>query len=287
MTTQRRSEQRWLVTGASSGFGREIARAVLDAGGSVLATARKPETLADLAHRFPDRCAVQSLDVTDSRQIAEAVRVGADRLGGIDVLVNNAGHGLLDSVEEADDAAVRHLFEVHFFAVVNMIRAVLPGMRAQRRGWIVNISSSGGRLSAPGLGYYSAAKHAVEGLSKGLRGEVAGLGIGVTVVEPGSFRTAFGNALAARDDWGPDYLDSVGVLAGRVKGAEGKEPGNPAEAARSILSALDAEEPPRQLLLGPDAIDGVRAALEAELAEVAAWAPLGLGTAFEDPRTSR
>lgn len=276
-----RSQQRWLVTGASSGFGREIARAVLEAGGSVLATARRPEAVADLASAFPGRCVVQRLDVTDRAEAAEAVAAGIERLGGIDILVNNAGYGLLDSVEEADEAAIRHLFEVNFFGVANMVRAALPSMRAQRRGWIVNISSSGGRLSAPSLGYYSAAKHAVEGLSKALRAEVGNLGIGVTVVEPGSFRTAFaGSAMETRDRWAPDYADTVGFIVGRVKANEGQEPSDPAKAASAILTALDADEPPRQLLLGPDAVKGVRAQVEGELAEIDRWVGLGEATLF-------
>ncbi len=276
-----RSQQRWLITGSSSGFGREIALAVLKAGGSVLATARRPESVADLVAQWPDRCVSHRLDVTDSAQIADAIQIGSDRLGGIDVLVNNAGYGMLDSVEEADDAAIRHMFEVNFFAAVNMIRATLPGMRAQRRGWIVNISSSGGRLSAPGLGYYSAAKHAIEGLSKALRGEVTGLGIGVTVVEPGSFRTAFGgDALKTRDQQAADYAETVGVVVGRVKGSKGQQTGDPVKAARTIVDALDANAPPRQLLLGPDAVNGVRMELTAEMAEMDQWATLGMQTSF-------
>jgi NADP-dependent 3-hydroxy acid dehydrogenase YdfG len=276
-----RSQQRWLITGTSSGFGREIALAVLKAGGSVLATARRPEALADLVAQWPDRCVAHRLDVTDRAQIADTIRIGTERLGGIDILVNNAGYGMLDSIEEADEALIRQLFEVNFFAAANMIRAALPGMRAQRRGWIVNISSSGGRLSAPGLGYYSAAKHAIEGLSKALRTEVERLGIGVTVVEPGSFRTAFaGSALKTRDGQAADYVETVGFVVGRVRGSEGHQAGDPAKAARAIVAALDAEAPPRQLLLGLDAVKGVRMELEAELAELERWTALGMQTGF-------
>jgi NADP-dependent 3-hydroxy acid dehydrogenase YdfG len=276
-----RSQQRWLITGTSSGFGREIALAVLKAGGSVLATARRPDSVADLVTQWPDQCITHKLNVTDANQIADAIQFGTERLGGIDVLVNNAGYGMLDSVEEADDAAIRQMLEVNFFAAANMIRAVLPGMRSQRRGWIVNISSSGGRLSAPGLGYYSAAKHAIEGLSKALRSEVERLGIGVTVVEPGSFRTGFaGDALETRDRQVADYAETVGFVVGRVKGSKGEQAGDPVKAASAIVAALDADAPPRQLLLGSDAVKGVRMELAAEMAELERWAELGMQTAF-------
>ncbi|MFC4595654.1 oxidoreductase [Sphingobium tyrosinilyticum] len=278
-----RSQQTWLVTGASSGFGRAIVLAVLAAGGRVIATARDPATLRDIAPHGEKRCLTLPLDATVKSQVANAIAAGEEAFDSIDILVNDAGYGLLDSVEDADEAAIRAIFEVNFFGTANMIRAALKGMRARKRGWIVNIASSGGRLSAPALGYYSAAKHAVEGLSKALREEVEPLGIGVTVVEPGNFRTDFaGRSLVLGAPPPIHYANTVGRIINRVERRRESEVGDPARAADAIIKAVDADNPPQQLLLGADAIAGVRAELLRELEEVERWEMLGTRTAFEE-----
>src|SRR6201997_3421573 len=181
----------WLITGCSTGLGRALAEAVIGAGHNAVVTARDVGKVADLADTGPQRVLVVALDVTEPAQVTAAVQQAEERFGGVDVLVNNAGYGYRGAVEEGDDADVRELFETHFFGSVAMIKAVLPGMRARRSGAIVNISSIGAQLTPVGSGYYSAAKAATEGMSGALRGELAPLGISVTVVEPGAFRTDF------------------------------------------------------------------------------------------------
>jgi NAD(P)-dependent dehydrogenase (short-subunit alcohol dehydrogenase family) len=181
----------WLITGCSTGLGRALAEAVIGTGHNAIVTARSVSGVADLAETTPERVLAVALDVTRPHQVVSAVRQAEERFGGVDALVNNAGYGYRAAVEEGDDADVRTLFETHFFGTVAMIKAVLPGMRARRRGAIVNISSIGAQLTPVGSGYYSAAKAAIEGLSGALRGELAPLGISVTIVEPGAFRTDF------------------------------------------------------------------------------------------------
>src|SRR6202046_286579 len=194
--------QTWLITGCSTGFGRELALAVLARGWHAAVTARNPADIAGIASAHPERSLALKLDVRERGQIAEAVEQTETRFGAIDVLVNNAGYGYRAAVEEASEQDIRDLFDTNFFGLVFMTQAVLPGMRARKQGHIVNISSVAGRMAHPGSGYYSASKFAVEGLSDGLRKELAPLGIGVTVVEPGGFRTDFaGQAAQAIADY--------------------------------------------------------------------------------------
>lgn len=277
----RRSQQNWLVTGASSGFGREIARAVIASGGTVFATARNPDALRSLVAGAAGRCFAHPLDVTNSDAVTAAVTAAETALGSIDVLVNNAGYGLLGSVEHAPADAIRTMFAVNYFGAVDLIRAVLPGMRIRGRGWIVNVSSIGGRVAAPAIGHYCASKHALGGLSKALRDEVSPFGIGVTVVEPGSFRTDFaGRSLVAAEEHDPGYAATISRIATAVRGGSGRERGDPARAAAAILAALDLPEPPRQLVLGPDALALARKAAEADQAELDQFAALGSATDF-------
>jgi NAD(P)-dependent dehydrogenase (short-subunit alcohol dehydrogenase family) len=269
----------WLITGSSSGLGRDLARAVLDAGHNAVITARDLDSVKDLVDSHPDTALAVGLDVTDHGEVAEAVRLGEQRFGAVDVLVNNAGYGYRAAVEEGDDADVATLFATNFFGPVALIKAVLPGMRARRHGAIVNISSIGARICPAGSGYYSAAKSALEGMSGSLRKELAPLGISVTVVEPGAFRTEFaGRSLQQSATVIDDYAETAGKRRKEVDTAHGTQPGDPARAAQAILAAVEADAPPALLLLGPDALSAVRGVIDAQLAELTEWEATSRGT---------
>jgi len=271
----------WLITGCSTGLGRALAEAVIGAGHNAVVTARDVIRVADLAEATPERVLAVALDVTDSEQVKSAVQQAQERFGGIDVLVNNAGYGYRAAVEEGDDRDVRTLFETHFFGTVAMIKAVLPGMRAQRRGAIVNISSIGAQLTPVGSGYYAAAKAAIEGVSGSLRDELAPLGISVTVVEPGAFRTDFaGRSLMQSDTVIDDYAATAGQRRKENDTMHGKQPGDPAKAGAAIIAAVESSEPPSFLLLGPDALAAYRHKADARSAEIARWEQLTAGTDF-------
>ncbi len=279
----KRSEQVWFITGASSGLGREIAQAVLEKGGRVVATARNPGDLDQIVAQGAGNAIALALDVTDPEQISAAVQAAEDHFGSIDVLVNNAGYGYLHGVEEADEQAVRRMFDVNFFGLANATRAVLPGMRARRRGWIVNISSMVGRVAMACSGYYSATKFAVEGLSMSLRAEVEPLGIGVTSIQPGPIRTDFaGRSLVTGETWADDYDATVGVGIRFSKDLDGQQKGDPVLCARAIVDAVDAPNPPHQLVLGQMSCDLISAELEKEQAELAQWRETGLHTDFRE-----
>ena len=273
----------WLITGCSSGLGRSLAEAVLAAGHSAVVTARDEAKVADLAVGAGDRVLPAALDVTDPVQVADVVRQAEERFGSIDVLVNNAGYGYRAAVEEGDDADVRALFETHFFGTVVMIRAALPGMRARRSGAIVNVSSIGATITPAGSGYYAGAKAAVEGMSGSLRSELAPLGISVTVVVPGGFRTDFsGRSLTQSRTVIGDYAETAGKRRKEHDTTHGTQPGDPARAAQAIITAIESAEPPALLLLGTDALTGYRRVLTAALAEADAWEQLTTSTDFED-----
>jgi NAD(P)-dependent dehydrogenase (short-subunit alcohol dehydrogenase family) len=263
----------WFITGCSSGIGREIAKAALAKGFNTVVTARNPDTAADIAQGHEANALTLKLDVTNSTQIAEAVTAAEAKFGGIDVLVNNAGYSYRAAVEEGDDAEVRRMFETNLFGLINMTKAVLPGMRARRRGHIINISSVAGRFSAAGTSYYAATKFAVNGLSDGLAKEVAPLGIKVTIIEPGPFRTDFGGR-SIRDPANPiaDYAETAGKTRAFFSSRSGKQDGDPARAAQAILNVAAMEKPPLHLLLGAAALTGVRAELETRLRELDDWA---------------
>jgi NAD(P)-dependent dehydrogenase (short-subunit alcohol dehydrogenase family) len=269
----------WLITGCSTGLGRALAEAVIDAGHNAVVTARDVTKVADIAGRAADRVLPAALDVTDPGQIASVVQQAEQRFGGIDVLVNNAGYGYRAAVEEGDDADVRTLFETHFFGTVATIKAVLPGMRARRSGTIVNITSIGVQLTIVGSGYYSAAKAAVEGMSGALRGEVAPLGISVIVVEPGAFRTDFaGRSLTETSTVIDDYEPTVGQRRKQRDTMHGNQPGDPAKAATAIITAVESTEPPAFLLLGNDALAGYRYMADSRAKEIASWEMLTTST---------
>jgi NAD(P)-dependent dehydrogenase (short-subunit alcohol dehydrogenase family) len=267
----------WFVTGSTSGFGRALVDAARGRGDRVVATARRPELLTDLE---ADDVLVLGLDVTREEAIEPALDAAVERFGRVDVLVNNAGIGFVGALEEASLADLRRVMETMFFGPAALTRAVVPRMRAQASGAIVQISSQGGQVTAPGFSAYCAAKFALEGLSEAVAAEVAPFGVRVLIVEPGSFRTdLLGRSLhvAAPMD---EYVATVGATRAYVESEDGRQAGDPAKAAAAIIEALDADDPPLRLALGTDAIEAIRAKHQALRAELARWEELGRATAF-------
>lgn len=274
--------RKWFITGASSGFGRAIAEAALAAGDTVVAAARRPDAMADLVDSAPDRIAAVALDVTDPDRIAAAVGEVLDRHGRIDVLVNNAGRGVIGAVEETTNDELRDLMDLHFFGPAALTRAVLPHMRERGSGAIVQMSSMGGRFTFPGAGAYSATKFALEGWSEALAKEVDQFGIRVVIVEPGAFRTSFNGSGALQiSEAIPDYDGLIGPVRSGMAEDDGTQPGDPAKAAAAILQAIDSPDPPLRLALGNDAVDSISNALDEAKAELAAWENIGRATAFD------
>jgi NAD(P)-dependent dehydrogenase (short-subunit alcohol dehydrogenase family) len=270
-----------LITGASSGFGRALANAALSRGDSVVAAARSTEALEDLSP--PERVQVIPLDITDAEQRDTAVAHAVERFGRIDVLVNNAGRTQVGAVEETTDEELRALFELHFFAPAALTRAVLPHMRRQGGGTIVQMSSVGGQVTAPGFGAYCATKFALEGLTETLRDEVAPFGIHTLIVEPGAFRTGLFRRGAAYESAAmPEYADTVGPTRDYVRNNHGLQPGDPVKAANAILHALDQSDPPLRLVLGADAIGNIEERLRAVSDELEAWRSVGEATAIDE-----
>jgi NAD(P)-dependent dehydrogenase (short-subunit alcohol dehydrogenase family) len=269
----------WLITGCSTGLGRAFAQAALDRGHDVVVTARDVAKVKDLADAHPSTALALALDVTDDDQVTSAVRAAEDRFGSVDVLVNNAGYGYRAAVEEGEDDAVRQLFDTHVPGTVRTIKAVLPGMLARRAGTIVNLSSIGARISPAGSGYYAAAKAAVEALTLSLRKEVAPLGLTAMVVEPGAFRTDFaGRSLTQAAEPIDDYAETAGRRRKEHDTVHGTQPGDPAKAAAVLLDAVESGDAPYMLLLGNDASDGFRSALDALREEVDAWQDVSRST---------
>ncbi len=270
----------WLITGASSGFGRAIAQAALAAGDTVVAGVRRLTAVDDLAAGYPGRVTAAELDVTNGSQVTAAVQQTLASYGRVDVLVNNAGRGLVGAVEETADSELRDLMDLHFFGPAALIRAVLPSMRDRRSGAIVNLTSQGGRFSFPGVGAYSATKFALEGLSEALAPEVAPFGIKVLIVEPGAFRTGFaGGALEQAPAIGA-YADITASARGDLPASSGSQPGDPVKAADAILRALASPDTPLRLALGSDAADNVAAYLDRCRAEFSAWEQVTRGTDY-------
>lgn len=263
----------WFITGCSTGFGRELAQSVLRRGWRAVVTARDASRVQDLVAGHEANALALSLDVTKADEIAAAVRQAEERFRAVDVLVNNAGYGYQSSIEEGVESEIRAQFDTNVFGLAAMTRAVLPGMRARRRGHIVNISSLAGFVGFPGSGYYAATKHAVEGLSDALAKEVAPLGIKVTCVEPGPFRTDWaGRSLKQTRTSIADYQETVGARLATTAGYSGQQPGDPVRAVEAIIEAVEADESPAHLVIGAIALDGVGNKLRATLAEVEAWA---------------
>ena len=278
----------WLITGCSKGLGRALAAQVLAKGYRVVVTARRAADIADLVAAHGDAALAVELDVTDPAQISAAVSAAEDRFSGVDVLVNNAGYGYLAAIEEGEDADVRALFETDLFGPLNLVKAVLPGMRARRRGHIVNISSIGGLVTYPGVGYYHMVKFGIEAMSETLAKEVAPLGIGVTVVAPGAFRTDFRGPAsikqsATRID---DYGDTAGKSRVGTQAGHGKQAGDPMRGARAIITAVEAERAPVHLLIGGDALDQLRGKLDRLRRETDAWEEITRSTDFQSSDTA-
>lgn len=278
-----RKDAVWLITGCSKGLGRALAEEVLAAGYRVVVTARRQEDIADFTVKHGDVALAVALDVTDRAQIHATMAAAEQRFGGVDVLVNNAGYGYLAAIEEGDDADMRALFEADLFAPVALIKAALPAMRARRSGHIVNISSIGGLVTYPGVGYYHMVKFGVEALSDALAKEVAPLGIAVTVVAPGAFRTDFRGPASIKQSATliADYAETAGKARAGTQAGHGKQQGDPARGARAIIAAVKAEKPPVHLLIGGDALDQVRTKLDDMRRETDAWEGVTRSTDFQ------
>lgn len=272
----------WFVTGASSGLGRAFAEHALAQGDAVVATARDPARLTDLAAQAPDRVLALALDVDRPGAARAAVEAAVARFGGIDVLVANAGRGIVGAVEETPEAELRALMETNFFGTVAVIRAALPVLRTQRRGAIVAVSSLNGQASIAGIGVYSASKFALEGLCEALAEELAPFGVKVLIVEPGAFRTGIlGSALRTMPAIDA-YEGTAGATRDRLRQLHGAQPGDPSKVPPAVDRALAAEWTPLRLQLGADAVDAVRGHAETLLADLAAWEKVALATGFDD-----
>ncbi len=273
----------WFITGCSTGFGRELARLVLERGWRAVVTARNSDQIADLIKGHEYSALALKLDVTDATQVEAAAKAAQERFGQVDVLVNNAGYGYLAAVEEGEDREVRAMFEANFFGLVAMTNAMLPGMRARRSGCIVNISSVGGLASFPATGYYHATKYAVEGLSESLAQEVAPLGIKVVIVEPGPFRTNWaGPSIKQSGTRIQDYEATAGVRRTQTEERSGKQQGDPVRAAEAIITAVQSSEPPLHLVLGKPALEIARKKLTTLKANFDAWESTTLGADFPE-----
>ena len=284
--TTSREKPVWFITGCSTGFGRELARQVLELGFRTVVTARNPADVKDLAAL--GEALVLKLDVTDQRQISAAIKAAEKQFGRIDVLVNNAGIGYFAAVEESEDNEVRRMFEINVFGLGRMIQAVLPGMRKRRKGFIVNIASVAGLRSFPSLGYYSATKFAVEGLSEALWQEIEPLGIKLMVVEPSGFRTDWaGRSANESKQQMADYAATAGAARREVRADSGKQPGDPVRAAQAIVKAVESPKPPHHLLLGNDAYEGATAKLAALAKEFKAWESVARGADFPKKQSGR
>ncbi|WP_260706357.1 oxidoreductase [Edaphobacter flagellatus] len=275
------SDRVWFITGASTGFGRILAEEVLKRGERVVATARKVEQVKDLEEKFPGKALAVTLDVTKQEQVDAALAKTLERFGRVDVLVNNAGYGVAGAIEEVSEAELAPMYETNVFGLLRVTRTFLPQLRKQRSGHILNLSSIGGLTAGPGWGLYQSTKFAVEGLSEALAQEVAPLGIKLTIVEPGPFRTDFlgrsGVEAAKRIH---DYDATAGNARRYMNEQDGKQPGDPLKAVQAMIQVVDEENPPLRLLLGAGALKRVREKIDRWQKELAAWEPVTVGADF-------
>ncbi|SCB69156.1 Uncharacterized oxidoreductase yusZ [Bacillus mycoides] len=272
----------WFITGASKGFGRALVEAALEQGDMVVATARKPEILAQ-SFQDNNHLLILPLDVTNSYQIQESVEKAIEKFGHIDILVNNAGYGLLGAVEEANLEEVKQVFSTNVFGLHAVTQAVLPHLRSQRSGHIINISSVGGFSGSIGWGIYNSTKFAVEGLSEALSLEVKPLGIHVTIVEPGMFRTDFlASSMRSVNTVIKDYTNTSGQTREKANESSGNQPGDPKKAASAILKVVAADDPPLRLVLGPDSLKRIKTKLEQVKTDLNNWQTVTLSTNIED-----
>jgi NAD(P)-dependent dehydrogenase (short-subunit alcohol dehydrogenase family) len=276
----------WFITGCSSGFGRALAETVLEQGETVVLTARNTQQVEDLATSFPDRTIAVKLDVTKSEEVREAVKKAITNFGRIDVLVNNAGCEVAGVIEEVSNEEVRREFETNFFGVLEILRAVLPHMRKQRSGHILNFSSIACFSAGAGGGIYGSSKLALEGISGSLANEVAPFGIKVTMVEPGGFRTDFFNrSYVLTETKIEDYKPLIDEISQKIRDIQNltiKLPGNPRKAALAILKVVDSDNPPIRLALGADTVETVEAALQFVKAELDTWKEVSISTDFDE-----
>jgi len=275
----------WFITGASSGFGYALTAAVLERGGRVAATARDAKSIANFSGVSNSRLLTLSLDVTNTPQACDVIAQAESHFGGIDVLVNNAGYGLVGAIEEASNEEIHSIMDVNFLAQVRLIKAVLPSMRMRKHGYVVNLSSLVGVRAVGGTGYYAASKFAVEGMSEALRVELDPLGIRVLIVEPGPFRTNYAQKyLAYANNCISDYAETSGRLRVGIASRHGAQPGDPDRAAREIINAIESDNPPNRLVLGRIALDGIRETIKERLRDMDKWAAHSLKADFIDSR---
>jgi NAD(P)-dependent dehydrogenase (short-subunit alcohol dehydrogenase family) len=275
----------WLITGSSTGLGRALVEELLAQNYRVVATARKPEVLQEFTPKDGLIKTIE-LDVTSKEQAANAVQTAIQTYGRIDVLVNNAGYGLMGAIEEASEAQIRAQFETNFFGALNLIRAALPIMREQNGGHILNISSGGGFIGFASVGYYNASKFALEGLSEALAKETAHLGIKVTIVEPGLFRTDFnGRSLQTPENPLVEIYPSTSEFVDYLREWDGKQPGDPRKAAQAMIRVIESDNPPLRLPLGEDAVTMIEQELEVVRKDIAPWREIGMNTSFNEDST--
>ena len=272
--------QRWLITGSSRGLGRALAEAALAAGHRVVATARDPRALADLQDRYGDAVRLAALDVTDAEAAQRAVDLAADSFGGLDVVVNNAGYGDVGSVEDTSLEDFRKQIDANLFGAIIVTKAAIPLLRAQGSGHFIQVSSVGGRVGAPGRAAYSAAKWGIEGFSEVLAMEMALIGVKVTIIEPGGFRTDFAGASTALNSGRPEYDAVVGAAARMQAQYNGRQPGDPQRAAQVLLDIAALDQPPLRLALGSDAVGAIDAADRRRLVELERWGALSASTDY-------
>ncbi len=271
----------WFITGCSTGFGRELAKEVLSQGYKVVVTSRKVSDVQDLLDEFSETAFALPLDVTKDDEIASAIEKAKAQFGRIDVLVNNAGIGYFGAIEESEEDEVRRMFEINFWGLAHVTKAVLPIMRAQRSGHILNVASIGGLVGFPAVGFYNATKFAVDGYSEALSKEVAPLGIKVTVICPSGFRTDWAGRSANNSKIViDDYKETAEANKNNIRGYSGKQPGDPVRAAKAIVKAVESEHPPLRLLLGVAALKGGRNKLEVLKKDFDAWEETTTGADF-------
>ncbi len=273
----------WFITGTSHGFGYELVRSALKRGDSVIATSRTPEKVSEAFPDASDRLLTLAMDLKDPKAISSSIKSAIERFGQIDVLINNAGYGLLGAVEEASDVEIANIFNINVFGLIRVTNAILPYFRKQKSGHIVNLSSIGGLIGMPGWGIYNSTKFAIEGVSEALAEELAPLGIHVTIVEPGPFRTNFlGEGLKFASQKIPDYEQTAGQLRNYVNNRSGKQAGDPAAAAEAIIEAVTSEKPPLHLLLGAIAYKRAFEKLDMLQADFNTWRSVTLATDFKE-----
>jgi NAD(P)-dependent dehydrogenase (short-subunit alcohol dehydrogenase family) len=273
----------WLITGCSTGFGRELAQLVLKQGYKAGVASRNTDDVKDIIADYPDTAIALKLDVTKPDEVTSAVKTIKDKFGTIDVLVNNAGIGYFGAIEESEEDEVRRMFEINFWGLAAMTKAVLPTMRAQHSGHILNVASIGGLVGFPAVGFYNATKFAVDGYSESLSKETAHLGIKVTVIAPSGFRTDWAGRSANNSKIViDDYKQSAGANKDTIRGYSGKQPGDPQKAAEAIVKAVESENPPLRLLLGKAALKGARNKLEQLKKDFDTWEDTTTGADFPE-----